>query len=224
MKPQISTTYRGIPARALLLRSTFASVQSDIKSDIKLTMSTVLSQHEWSGLEKRSQQEQKEFLDGWEDGFRNETVSSVKRNVKKGDHLVSEGAKYDHHFLCSGVTEEENDDIVEIIEYTGSTGSRNCSSGSARAVCSLDSTGVGGIKKKKYTYEELEAKKVSTLKVKKKKQLCYNDVMMTYLARCECLTHKRSLSPDISRQCLSTMHPHIHEGVSLSFTIKTDFP
>jgi hypothetical protein len=126
-------------------------------------MPTVLSQHEWSRLEKRSQQGQKEFLDGWEDRFRIETVSSVNRNVKKGDHLVFEGAKYDHHLLCSGVTEEENYDIVEIIEYTGP---RKHPSGYARALCCMDLTGLGEVKKKSYEYEDLEAKGVSMLKVK----------------------------------------------------------
>ena len=62
-------------------------------------MAMAMAAINWEELDKKPKREQKAFFNG---KFKVETILSF-HEIKKGDHLVTEGAlgaRYYHHFLC----------------------------------------------------------------------------------------------------------------------------
>lgn len=118
-----------------------------------------ISDAEWQELEKKSLQEQKEFLDKYfkEGKFKDVPVCLTKKNIRRGDHLFYQGASgelYYHHLLCTKV----DGDYIHTIEYTGPSFGLSASS---RSIASSNVLAFGAIKKGKLTYKKLVEKNVS---------------------------------------------------------------
>lgn len=151
-KPSIASIQTPSPSTQYLSTTTTSSRSSSY-------FCQKISEAEWKELEKKSQLEQKEFLDTFlKDGkFEHEKVDSHTKNVKRGDHILCQGAfgkLYTHHLLCK----EVDGDDIHVIEYTGQSLGFSGASGS---VATSNPLAFAAIKKGTLTYKELEKKKVS---------------------------------------------------------------